>query len=37
MQDIESSKVAGVGKYSGIFLNDGADILAKAISAPCNL
>ena len=37
MQDIESSKVAGVGKYSGIFLNDGADILVKAISAPCNL
>ena len=37
MTNIESSKAAGVYKLSGRFLKDGANILAKLISAPCNL
>ena len=37
MQDIKSSKAAGVDKLSGGFLKDGADILAKPLSAFCNL
>ena len=35
--NIESSKAAGVDKLSGRFLEDGANILAKPISALCNL
>ena len=37
MQDIKSSKAAGVNKRSGKFLKDGSDILAKQVSAFCNL
>ena len=37
MTNIESSKAAGVDKLSGRFLKDGANILAKPISAICNL
>ena len=37
MQDIESSKATGVDKLSGRFLKDGTDILAKPVSALCNL
>ena len=37
MQDIKSSKATGVDKLSGRFLKDGADILAKPVSALCNL
>ena len=37
MTNIESSKAAGVDKLSGRFLNDGANILSKPISALCNL
>ena len=37
MTNIESSKAAGVDKLSGRFLKDGANILAKPISALCNL
>ena len=37
MQDIKSSKAAGIDKLSGRFLKDGADILAKPVSALCNL
>ena len=37
MQDIKSSKAAGVDKLSGRFLKDGADILVKPVSALCNL
>ena len=37
MQDIKSSKPAGIDKFSGKFLKDIADILAKPVSAPCNL
>ena len=36
MQDIKSYKAAGVDKLSGRFLKDGADILAKPVSALCN-
>ena len=36
-QDIKSSTAAGVDKISGKFLEDGADILAKPVSALCNL
>ena len=37
MTNIESSKAAGVGRLCGRFLKDGAYILAKPISALCNL
>ena len=37
MTNIESSKAAGVDKLSSRFLKDGANILAKPISALCNL
>ena len=37
MQDIKSSKAAGVDKLSGKFLKDRADILVKSASALCNL
>ena len=37
MTNIESSKAARVNKLSGRFLKDGANILAKPISALCNL
>ena len=37
MQDIKSSKTAGVDKLSGMFLKDGTDILAKPVSTLCNL
>ena len=37
MQDIKSFKAARVDKLSGKFLKDGADILAKPVSALCNL
>ena len=37
MQDIKSSKAAGVDKLSGKFLKNGFDILAKPVSALCNL
>ena len=37
MQDIKSSKAAGIDKLSGKFLKDGADILAKPVSTLCNL
>ena len=37
MQDIKSSEAAGIDKLSGRFLKDGADILAKPVSALCNL
>ena len=37
MQNIESSKAAGVDTLWGKFLKDAADILAKPISAHCNL
>ena len=37
MQDIKSSKAVGIDKFSGKFLKDGADILAKPVSALCNL
>ena len=37
MTNIESSKAAAVDKLSGRFLKDGANILAKTISALCNL
>ena len=37
MQDIKSSKAAGIDKLSGTFLKDGADILAKPVSPLCNL
>ena len=36
MQDIKSSKVDGVYKLSGRFFKDGADVLAKPVSALCN-
>ena len=37
IRDIKSSRAAGVDKLSGSFLKDGADILAKPVSALCNL
>ena len=37
MTNIDSSKVAGVDKFSGRFLKGGANILAKPISAIYNL
>ena len=37
MTNIESSKDARVYKLSGRFLKDGVNILAKPISALCNL
>ena len=37
MQDIKSSKATGVNKHLGRFLKDGADILAKPVSALCSL
>ena len=37
MQDIKSSKAAGIDKLSGKFLKDGADVLAKPVSALCDL
>ena len=37
MQDISSSKVAGKDKLSGMLLKDGADFLAKPVSALWNL
>ena len=37
MQDIKRSKAAGVDKLLERFLWDGADILAKPVSALCNL
>ena len=37
MQDIKSFKAAGIDKLSGKFLKDGTDILAKRVSALCNL
>ena len=37
MQDIKSSKSAGVDKRSRRFLKDGTDIAAKLVSAFCNL
>ena len=37
MRDIKSSKAAGVDKLSGKFLKDGPDVLAKPVSALCNL
>ena len=37
MINIDSSKAAGVDKLSGRFLEDGANIFAKPISALCNL
>ena len=37
MQDIKSSKAAAIDKLSGKFLKDGAEILAKPVSALCNL
>ena len=35
MQDIKSSKAAGIDKLSGKFLKDDTDILAKPVSALC--
>ena len=37
MANIESSKAAGIDKLPGRFFKDGANILAKPISALCNL
>ena len=37
MENIEISKVAGIGKLSGRFLKDGTEILSKPISDICNL
>ena len=37
MENIEISKVAGIGKLSGRFLKDGTEILSKPISEICNL
>ena len=37
IQDIKSSKAAGVNKLSVKFLKDGSGILAKQVSALCNL
>ena len=37
MQDIKSSKVAGADKLSRRFLKDGTGILAKPVSAACNV
>ena len=37
MQDIKSSKAAGIDKLSERFLKDGADILTKPVSTLCNL
>ena len=37
MKNIESSKAAGVDQLSSKFLKDGANVLAKPISALCNL
>ena len=37
MQDIKSSKATGIDRLSGKFLKDGADILAKPVSALCDL
>ena len=37
MTNIDSSKVAGVDKFSSRFLEDGANILVKPISAICSL
>ena len=37
MTNIQSSKAAGVDKFSGRFLKDGVNILAKPISALCIL
>ena len=37
MEKIEISKAAGIGKLSGRFLKDGAEILSKPISEICNL
>ena len=37
MQVIRSSKAAGIGKISWKILKDGGDILARPVSALCNL
>ena len=37
MENIEISKVAGIGRLSGRFLKDGTEILSKPISEICNL
>ena len=37
MQDIESSKAAGVDKFLGRFLTDGGHILAKPVFVLCKL
>ena len=37
IEDIKSSQAAGVDKLLGKFSKDGADILAKRVSALCNL
>ena len=37
MKDIKSSKAAGVDELLGKFLKDGSDIVAKQVSAVCNL
>ena len=37
MQDIKSSKAAGTDEILGRFSKDSADILAKPVSALCNL
>ena len=37
IQNIKSSKAAGVDKLWGSFLKDGADTLAKPVSALCFL
>ena len=37
MTNIETSKAAGVDRFAGRFLKDGANILAKLISALCIL
>ena len=37
MENIEISKVAGIGKLSGRFLKDGTEVLSKPISEICNL
>ena len=37
MKDLNPSKAAGLDDLSGIFLKDGADILARPIPQICNL
>ena len=37
LRDIDTSKAAGIGRLSGKFLKDGANVLAKPVTDICNL